>query len=59
MIIAQKVTFVNLFSSIFRIFFAPDTLFIPDSGEFSNFAFVCETITQIILRFQKKNHAEN
>lgn len=59
MIIAQKVPFVNLFSSIFRIFFAPDTLFIPDGGKFSNFAFVCETVTQIILRFQKKNHAEN
>lgn len=59
MIIAQKVPFVNLFSSIFRIFFAPGILFISDGGEFSNFAFVCETITQIILRFQKKNRAEN
>ena len=59
MIIAQKVPFVNLFSSIFSHIFRADTLFIPDGGKFSNFAFVCETVTQIILRFQKKNHAEN
>lgn len=59
MIIAQKVPFVNLFSSIFSHIFAPGTLFIPDDGKFSNFAFVCETVTQIPFRFQKKNRAEN